>query len=85
MKYIYMVHPAGPLEETCAPVACANRELAMGEIQKLATIARAEHGLSTVIKPVEGGNVVVTMGTMVGDDQNTFATGALVVKVPYVE
>lgn len=85
MKYIYMVHPTGPLEETCAPVACATQDLAMGELQKLATIARSEHGLSAVITPVEGGNVIVTMGTMRGDDQCTFATGALIVKVPYVE
>lgn len=83
--YIYMVLPLGPLESTCAPVACASLDLAMGELQKLATIARSEHGLSAVIEPVEGGNVVVVMHTMRGDDQATLATGALIMKVPYVE
>lgn len=85
MKYAYVVLPTGPLEPTCAPVACASRDLAMGEIRKLATIARSDHGLSAVIEPVEGGNVVVAMHTMRGDDQATLATGALIMKVPYVE
>lgn len=82
MKYAFMVLPTGPLEPTCAPVACASLDLAMGELQKLATIARSDHGLSAVITPVEDGNVIVTMDTMRGDDQ---WTGALIVKVPYVE
>lgn len=82
MQYIFMVLPIGPLEETCAPVACASLDLAMCELQKLAAIAKSDHGAQAVIEPVEGGNVVVVMHTMRGDDQ---ATGALIMKVPYVE
>lgn len=85
MKYIFMVLPIGPLESMCAPVACETQDLAMGEIQKLETIARTEYGMSTVIKSVEGGNVIVTMDTMRGGDHvPSLETGALIMKVPYV-
>lgn len=83
MKYVFMVLPTGPLASTCAPVACATQDLAMGEIRKLETIARTEYGMNAVIKSVEGGNVIVTMDTMRGDDPSP-ETGALIVKVPYI-